>query len=310
MILLLMSVLACSRDRLFPIEDKYPQSAGSGITFVNKVPEEMLRKAEVVTIKSSDDSPFVTKNGNKIYLRPSDFNKISGGKAVTYPFRLEVTELLTIKDIILNNKPTVSNGRLLSTDGQILIRAYKDDIPLSLYWNNSFYIEMKGMNKGLPDPEMEIFLGAESQNGSSDVAWREDTTKSCNEIQQERYKCRKLTAIDSVYMAFPSKLGWINVDKFIDYTNTTILKFKSDADLINIYTYLLFPDLNSVMRVYHDEEFPLPIGEKARVISFSFTEDDVVYAFFEDIVIQPNLEINIKLSKTTKEALVAELEKL
>lgn len=310
MILLLISVAACSTDRLFSVEDKYPQLAGPGITFVNKMPEDLMKKAEVVTIKSSGDLPFVTKNGNKIYLRPSDFNKIPGGKAVTYPFRLEVTELLSIKDIILNNKPTVSNGKLLSTDGQILIRAFKDDVPLSLYWNNSFYIEMKGMNNDLPDPEMGIFLGAESQNGSSDVAWLEDTTMSCNEIQQELTRCKKLTAIDSVYMTFPSKLGWINIDKFIDYSNTTSLKFKSDADLINIYTYLLFPDLNSVMRVYYDKEFPLPIGEKARVISFSFTDDGTAYAYFEDIVIQPKLEVNIKLSKTTKEALLKELEKL
>gem|GEM_PF-1110599 len=322
MILLLISVAACSTDRLFSIDDKEPQKPVAGkdstekepkVVFVATMPQELKKKSEVVMIKSFTDLPFITKNGNKIHLWPSDFRSLPDGKAVTFPFRLEVTELLSIKDIILNNKPTVSNGRLLSTDGQILVRAYKDDTPLSLNLSNTFYIEMKSMNKNLPDTEMKVFLAEEAQSDTTN--WQLDTTNyqkgeaGCKRIK-DRYYCGKLSAFDSVYIAMPSMLGWINIDKFADYTNTTSLRFKSDNELTNVHTYLFFPDLNSVVSVYYDKEFPLPVGVKARVISFSFTDDGTAYAYFEDIVIQPNLEVNIKLSKTTKEALLKELEKL
>lgn len=308
MILLLAGIMACSKDRLFSPESNNLLVAGPDVNFLPDIPSDLKKASETVMINSAADVPFVTKNKNKIYLQPDDFNRLPDGKQVTYPFHLEVKELLTIKDIILNDKPTVSNGRLLSTDGQILVRAYKNDVALSLNWDNNFFIEMKGMNNDLPDPEMKLFLDEESKDSTTN--WQEDTTKNCV-FYRQRYVCGKITTRDSVYFAIPSDLGWINIDAFVNYTNTTVVKLKSEANLTNVSTFIFFPELNSVINTWClEKEFPIPLGVKIKVISFAFSDDDVLYSYLEDFVASPNMEINIKLSKTTKEALLAELEKL
>ncbi|NBA87699.1 hypothetical protein GVN16_18155 [Emticicia sp. CRIBPO] len=310
--LLFLVTLACSTDRLFSIDDKEPQKPVAGkdstekepeIVFVSKIPENVRKQAEVVTIKSDQDLPFITKNGTKIYIKPLDFNPMPGGTYVTYPFKLEVTELLSIKDIILNEKPTVSNGRLLTTDGQILIKAYKDNQELSVYKYSSFRVDMRGLGKPTDRQGMSIFLGQETPDGFNwvpDSVCKIETTTGCQNIFDRQFE----------YRLFPASIGWINIDKFIGYTNTTSIAFKSDMNLENIRTFLYFPDLVSVMKVNYEKDFPVPVGAKAKVISFAMTTDEQYYTFFEDIVIRPEHLVNIKLTKTTKEDFMKELEKL
>lgn len=299
--LLFLITLACSTDRLFSPEGSNQQVPP--VVFLSEIPENLRKKAEVVTIKSDQDLPFVTKNGTKIYIKPLDFNPMPGGTYVTYPFKLEVTELLSIKDIILNEKPTVSNGRLLTTDGQILIKAYKDNQELSVYKYSSLRVDIIGMKKPVSRQDMLIFLGKETPDGFN---WVPDTLN----CRQSPTGCQNIFDWESEYRLFPSSIGWINVDKFIGYTNTTSIAFKSDMNLENIRTFLYFPELVSVMKVNYKKDFPVPVGAKAKVISFAMTTDEQYYTYFEDLVIRPEHLVNIKLTKTTKEAFMKELEKL
>ena len=303
--LLLLSVLACSDDRLFP--------RGGDKIFVKGMPESLLSKPEKVTINSGNDLPFITKNGTRINFREDAFRRLKNGSAVTFPVDLEIIELLSLKDIILQNKPTVSNGRLLTTDGQIYIKASKNGEELFLASSWNFNIKMGGIS-GRFNPEMLIFLGEDTNDGFN---WLADTT-NCGMWDGQLF-CENIgnggdtTIVNNevnFYSMFPSSLGWINIDRFAEYTNTTTIKITSEESLENVRIFLFFPEINSVMSYHESSKLLLPVGYKAKVIAFAFNESDEVYSFFEDIIIKEDLSVNISLSKSTKDKLEEELGKL
>jgi hypothetical protein len=303
--LLIFSVLACSDDRLFPRE---------GGSFVAGVPQSLLSKSEKVTINSANDLPFVTKNGTHIYFREDAFKRLKNGAAVTFPIDLEIIELLSLKDIILHNKPTVSNGKLLTTDGQIYIKASKNGEELALAGSYNLNIRMEGIS-GKFDPEMLIFLGADTQEGFN---WRADTTNCqdwngqlfCDNIGQNEGPIGNGVDTSSFYNMWPSSLGWINIDRFAEYTNTTTITISSEESLENVSVFLYFPEINSVINYFDSPKLLLPVGYRAKVIAFAFNESDEVYSFFEDIVVKEDLQVNVSLSKSSKDKLEEALRNL
>jgi hypothetical protein len=303
---LICIALACSKDRLSPLPegDQYsPDLKPTDLVAYPQMPASMKKQEEKVTISSEKDLPFITKNGNQIIIRPNHFNALPNGKQVTYPFQLVVTELLSIKDIILHEKQTVSNGRLLTTDGQILIEAFKDGEQLTIAMYASPHILMQGMKKPKTDPQMRIFLGEEIKSGFN---WLPDLS----ECERPGSECGSIWGEKGFYSMFPSRIGWINIDKFAGYDKTTFVKFGSEIDLKFIRTFIYFPEINSVLQVQYDKEFQVPIGFKARIISFALSDDEKMYAFYKDIVIQPDHEVKIVLFQTTKEEVIKELDKL
>jgi hypothetical protein len=304
--LLILSVLACSDDRLFPRE---------GGSFVAGVPQSLLSKSEKVTISSRNDLPFITKNGTRIDFREDVFNRLKNGSAVTFPIDLEIIELLSLKDIILHNKPTVSSGKLLTTDGQIYIKASKNGEQLSLVGPWNFNIRMEGIS-GKFDPEMLIFLGADTQEGFN---WRVDTTNCGIGEGGHPLNCENIwnggdttvaNEVRNLYNMWPSSLGWINIDKFAEYTNTTTITISSEESLENVSVFLYFPEINSVMDYFDSPKLLLPVGYRAKVIAFAFNESDEVYSFFEDIVVKEDLQVNVSLSKSSKDKLEEALRNL
>ena len=303
--LIILSVFACSDDRLFP--------RGGDKVFVKGMPESLTLKPEKVTINSRSDLPFITKNGSRIDFSEYAFKALKNGSAVTFPIELEIIELLSLKDIILQNKPTVSNGRLLTTDGQVYIKASKNGEELFLASSWDFNIKMGGIS-GRFNPEMLIFLGEDTNDGFN---WLADTT-NCGMWDGQLF-CENIgnggdtTIVNNevnFYSMFPSSLGWINIDKFAEYTSTTNIKVVSEESLENVRIYLYFPEINSIMSYYESPYLLLPVGYKARVIAFAFNESKEVYTFFQDVIIQDDLKVNVTLSKSSEEKLKEELLKL
>lgn len=300
-ILLLAGIAAltsCSKERLFQKETP---------SFASLIPEDLLQTTQVVTINSSNDLPFITQGGNSIsfslngFYRPKDFS------SADFPVRLEVTELLSVKDIILHQKPTVSNGKLLTTDGQIKVQVFKDRDELQVF-QGALRIDMDGIFPGQGDPDMLLFLGQEI-NGTFN--WQVDSS-GCF-IDSGRFYCQNISTgkgSDWEYVLFPYQLGWINIDKFADYDQTTTVRFVSDMDIKAVCKFLYFPDIRSVIQVYDEEIEGIPLGMKALVIAFAFTKDGSPFSYFEETVIRENQTVTLNLVPTTRAELLKKLEDL
>lgn len=288
-------LVACSTDRLIPFGSDEKINAKLGTA--SELLKSIAPAVEKIEVKSTTSLPIITKNGNEIWVYRDNFNELP-----SFPFQIEVIELLTLKDMILAQKPTVSGNKLLTTGGAFYLNATKDGKQLTMSISNplTFIVNTKSTDKS-----MVLFV--ENQN----LGWI--NTDSLNNIQRDTTNRSGLgIEYKPHYKLFPPTLGWINIDKFANYGGKmTTLKFTCEnAPTESLYIYLVFPSLNSVMLVDKDKEFPLPVGEKIKVIAFAATEDKKVFTYFENKTIQENQTINIKLQASTLEAFEAELKKL
>jgi len=294
---ILLFALACSKDRGI-----FLKNSGIKEKKFTEAPGEKLKEAatppEKKTIASDDDLPIVGKQGTELWLEPEDLLLPDGTRA-TYPIQVEILEVYKPKDMILNRISTLSFRRMLSTAGQVNITASKDGKPLTLSKNNSTSINFPATSK--VDHEMALFYGVE-ENGSLNNWVGADTTTKTPPLLPSR----------DGYSAFPSQLGWINVDKFINSVEPiTAITFQSEYPTIDkIEIYLYFPDLKSVMRIYGDKSGLVPIGSKVKLIAISITDKDEWYSFSLETTVQDKQKIDIKLAPTTKEDLMKYLDTL
>ncbi|MBA4849789.1 hypothetical protein [Emticicia sp. BO119] len=304
----ILFAIACSKDRSIlldeqteptPVDIKDNFIAISSTTF-NKFGTQPEKK----TIKNDNDLPFVCKQGSRIWLYTRDL-KLPDGGAITYPFDIEVLELFTPKDMILHQMPTVSNGRLLTTAGELLIKAYKDGKELSLNRINSTTINVPAKS-GRVDGFMGLFYGEETKAGF--VNWiqadssRNGTGNGGGTIYGEK----------DMYLIFPSRIGWINCDKFYDFTEAkTTISFSSETPSIEkILIFLYFPDLKSVMQVYGGVSGQVPVGRNVKIVAYAVTEKEEYYSFLQDMIVQDKQKVELKLTPTTKDALLKYLDTL
>lgn len=302
--------IACSKDRTMLLGDgnPTPEKPNSGFAAISKEAFDKLgAQPERKTIKNQDDLPFVGSQGTKVWLFDRDL-RMPDGSIVSYPFEIELLELLTPKDMILHLMPTVSRGRLLTTGGQVNIRAYKDgkELKMTQFNNTQIIVPAQGRVDGL----MDLFYGEETKDDIVD--WIESDTSS---VQGQ--KPRNIYGNDGAYFLFPNRLGWLNIDKFYEFTEAkTQIGFSSEnPPLDKIVIFLYFPDLKSLMQVYGEFSGEVPVGRTVKIIAMSISDDEkeedrVYHSFFQDLVVADKQKVEIKLAPTTKESLLSYLESL
>lgn len=310
-IAIVLFAIACSKDRTMLLGDgnPTPENPNNAFAAINKKTFAKLgTQAGRKTINSDNDLPFVGSQGTMVWIYTRDL-RMPDGSAVSYPFDIELLELLTPKDMILHQMPTVSRGRLLTTGGQVNIRAYKDGKELKINQFNSTQIIVPA--NGRVDGFMELFYGEETKQDIVDWALA-DTT-----LNQPIPGRGSIYGNDGAYYLFPNRLGWINIDKFYEFTEAkTKIAFSSEnPPLKNIVVFLYFPDLKSLMQVYGELSGEVPVGRTVKIIAMSISDDEkeedrVYHSFFQDLVVEDKQKVEIKLTPTTKESLLKYLDTL
>lgn len=260
-------------------------------------------QTEKKTIKSDSDLPFTGSQGTEVWIYPRNL-RMPDGSAVTYPIEIEMLELFTPKDMILHQMPTVSRGRLLTTAGEMNIRAYKDGKELTLDRYNSTQIVVPA--KGELDNDMWLFYGEPTDlEGNEFIDWYvADSSK--------REDGGRLFPRKEDYVIFPSRIGWINCDRFYNFKEAkTVVTFSSENPPVeNILIYLYFPDIKSLMQVYKDTSGEVPVGQTVKVVAVGITKNEEYRTFYQEIVVQDKQKVEIKLTPTTKEAFLQHLDTL
>lgn len=303
LISIVLLAIACSKDRTMLLGDGNPTPSNPNDKFTT-IDRAALAKlgsqTEKKTIKSQDDLPFVGSQGTQVWLFDRDL-RMPDGSAVSYPFEIEMLELFTPKDMILHQMPTVSGGRLLSTAGEMNIRVYKDgkELKLDRYSSTQIIVPIKGR----VDANMELFYGDDKGGGFID--WYPANMPGV-ETQWGLYPEGKS------YFIFPERIGWINCDKFYNFTEakTTITFSSENPPIENILIFLYFPDLQSLMQVYRNTSGEVPVGRTVKVVALGITKDDEYHSFFQEMVVQDKQKVEIKLTPTTKESFLKYLDTL
>lgn len=247
----------------------------------------------IQTFKRSPQKEIVIKGKKRTVVRiPPNAFVDNEGKTVKSEVTIELIEIYTKSDMILNNTQTMSDEKLLETGGMIYITAISQNVKLALKNNVYYTIEFPTKKK---QKDMTIFYG---DTTSSNINWQETNRlwrSDATYIENQK-------ALDK-YIFNSTELGWINCDRFVGMTEKTELIVNAN-DTLGVNFCLVFKDINSVMNVsdrdgvikFHN----VPIGQTATVVAFKKTDQETFYSS-KTITIKKDQSISMTMEKLTDE---------
>lgn len=308
--LVVFVMCSCSKERFDVLKKEDPEA----VKVAEKAADELKLKAIAAppitlfmkwkkkpvkaTLKLKPDSTVKCEGGTSLQFMPNTFVD-ENGRVVQYPVDLEIIELLTPKDMITNQMPTVSDKRLLVTGGEINIKAFKDNQSLTVVPGGYSVI----ISADSVDTRMSIFYGKESKGI---VNWVPSDSSGVPKDSVSQILFRQ-----KAYQMFPRELGWINCDRFYDFQGAkTNVKFVSEFPNISyIYPFMYFDRIKSLAQVYGDISLPVPVGEHVKIVSIAATSELTIFAFIKEYIVEANQVVEIKLTKIEEEELMKLLDK-
>lgn len=281
--ILVLTLTYCSKERLD--EQEKPLNAyGSPENFYNS-----YRPAEQsFIVNRNGKGPIIGLLGTKIWVDSTLF-MYQNGTDITYPFIIKLVELYTPKDMILYNMPTVAGGKLLTTGGEIRIRALKDTTELVLKPGKVYLVNMPNGT----DNQMEVFYGKPL---GSFTDWS-NTPSTAIALDSGFYK-----------MLLP-KIGWINADYFYAFPGgkATVTFSSTVDDLTSVAKFLYFDGIKSVMQVYGDTSGEIPVGASVKIVCFAADATGKMFYYTQNITAGATNEIDVTLESVTDQVLLTYL---
>ena len=220
-------------------------------------------------VGTSSTSPIILTLSGLQFTFPSHCFVNSAGQIVTGKIYVDVLLIKKKGDMVQVNKPTISNGNMLVSGGEIFIRVKQNGQELQLAPNARYYIHYIDIPT---NSAMKIFFGDESVSGRFN--WMPNTN----------YTTDSVIAGLQAYEMFTTHLHWINVDYLYDTTGITrsliSATLPSNYTNANTQSFLVFKDFRSVLGMYGDvpeKRFlssKVPNGKIATVVAISKQGND------------------------------------
>lgn len=255
---------------------------------------------QTFTFDASVSQFFTGDAGIQVYMPANSF-VYSNGNAVTGSITIELTEVLTVSEMIKLNKTTTSNGQILVSGGQLNLEASQNG-------NRLLLAPGMALNVSVPvssaDPQMALFTGNQMTDG--DILW----TSSVNDTDQQDSVIITQDSSGGTWYNFDfnnDSLGWINCDYWWNtgQTQTTVTaNMDTVYNFTNTACYLVFPNINSVVSMYNFStpgQFTtsnIPINQTATFVCISEI-DDVYYSAFVTTTLTNGHVENINMTQTT-----------
>lgn len=266
------------------------------------------------TINAAQFQTITGAQGTKIYLQPNAFKTKAGSIVTSGNVTVKLQEMLKGADMILSNKTTTSDGRLLKSGGQIYIKAYKDGEELVMNKVLNAYVYIPAPS----NTPMDLFYGtvtaSDTISGDTTINWTPvDTstttvTTNVTDTTAGHYTYAFVFQLDS--------LTYINCDRFNSstdpLTNISVVTPGSFVDS-NTNVFIYFPTINSVTRMrgfnYSPNTFSLttgymvPVGLSIKIVVVAKIDDQYYYEIIPSTVV-----VNLNLTSNPAPATLAEIQ--
>ncbi len=278
-----MLLVACQKDIDIFIPDAGQQTSADTNwvnTITSTMPITQLKKA--LQLELHRDSTELNANisivnntasGLSCTFLPNTIVKQDGVTPVTGKVYLDMLLIKKKGDMIRMDKPTVSQGHVLASGGEIFVSVKQNGDELTIKPNGG-YVRIKFADPA-PNPAMKIFYGNETN--PNQFTWNADSLQT------------SILSANLFYDIYSQKLRWINCDYFYDSAATSP-KVKIAAKLPANYTnanssaYLVFNNINAIMGMYGNATNRLfstqniPINKPATLIVISKQGSDYFMA--------------------------------
>jgi hypothetical protein len=293
----IVSITACKKDKSTPNYAKADDFLASHAI-----------KAQSFTGNAGTGFSIIGKDGTKVTFIPNAFvdgngNTVSGNVTVT------LKEVLSKKDVLFSGVMTESNGQLLESGGEILVKAQKDGVDLRLnpaLQNDGARVEIP---KVMNDKDMGLFVQDKRQQGGATGG---------NQQQQSPFTWNPApyypfgNGPNSYTFSLPS-FSWVNCDRFYSDPNpkttiTTLPAFQDNNQLSDLQVMLVFKNIATVITLPFDftaQKFQsyqnsLPIGLQADLIILGKDSDGFIQFGTQSITIGANMHIDAPVHKATQ----------
>jgi len=219
-------------------------------------------------------------NGTKLTFYPNSFKDASGNIIAKGIITIQLTEIYTVSDMILNRATTVSDGQLLSSGGQVLITATMNGQEV---YANKYGI---GFKQSTPSQQTMYLFYGNTNTPDSSVAWYAPVTPQIGTISSGTNSSSDTsivivitpTGFDTVtthsavtqYYQFDSctNFSWINCDYFYtsgaQLTDVSVIMPDTSFNQSNSEVFIVFPTINAAAHMSQytvaTHTFDLPKG--------------------------------------------------
>jgi hypothetical protein len=251
------------------------------------------------------------EKGTKVVFNPNVFvdgsgNVVSGNVTVT------LKEVLSKRDVLFSGVMTESNGQLLESGGELLIKAFKDGNELRVNTNLIDNGIQVAVPKVMNNQDMGLFVQEKR---------RPDQTgggTSGGNTQQN-----PLTWVPAPYYPFGNgpnsytfslpAFTWVNCDRFYSNPNpkttvTALPAFQDNDQVTDLQVMMVFKDIATVITLpfdYSSQKFQsyqnsLPVGLVADLIILGKDSDGHIQFGTQTITISANQHIDAPVHKATQ----------
>lgn len=276
--------LSCKKDRIELPEEPELNEYNDVSEYLNTKKQQ----EQDFEITGPSNDTIVGNQGTRIYGMKSCLRD-ANGDTIDYPFHVHLVELYTPKDMIYWQMPTVANGNILETDGEVRIRSTKNGQDLSL--NCPFSFEMPN---SAPNSNMKIYKGTD--NGTF-VDWASTGSS--------------FTLTNYGYLGSTSSFGWINADIQVGNGTGGNITFASQTDdLTNVGIFIYIPSTKTVMQVYNQVSGLIPSGTAIKVILMAQDASGQLFSYTESRTASSSTTMTVSLTATTDTDLTNYLDAL
>lgn len=290
-----LMLFSCSKDRIEERDELNEYQSPNAYLDSKKQPEQDF------LIDTNGTGPIVGNQGTLIWGSKNCL-ELPNGDTIAFPFNVKLVELYTPKDMIYYRMPTVSSSRILETEGEIRLRAFKDGTELSLRPGCAYKVTMPDSTPQID--YMRVFYGVE--NGSF-VDWTDNLgSLGVTQLQNPVWEA------DSIgYTALIERLGWINCDRLAGSTNGSTLTFTSEVDdLTNVAIFAYLPATKTVMQAYNQSMGIIPNGTFTKIVAIAQDAGGNLFSFYSELTVNSSQAVNVTLSQTSDASLTSLLDGL
>lgn len=274
-----------------------------------------------MTVQAGTATVLYGRAGTRLGFYPNSFKDASGNIITSGDIAIELVEMYKPGDMIANCASTVCGNSLLSSTGQVYIKATKDGKEV---FANKYSIGFRQSAES--SQPMQLFY---SGNISPDsiTTWNVDDSFSRAIGEWVKSTARDTTLVPgygtviSIIYKFDSctNFYWVNSDVFYGGTGpktSVVIHTPDDSyDSHNTAVFVVFPSVNGVVGASGKKDFSIPyfdipIGMNIKVLLITKRGNDYYYAEKTGITVTDHQEVSLAPALSSLDDINARLSEL
>ena len=293
---LIVAIISCQPEHSYLAKESEVNKTVSDFHAKNR------KELQVFTVNAANSGVVTGSKGVKLHLPANSF-VTQAGVPVSGNVNVSVKEIYTPMEMILNNMPTTSDGRLLESGGEFQIMVSQNNTPLKLAPGN--FIKIGIPNIGRDMQGMQVFNGVTDVDGK--VNWVVNASPG-------NFVVGDSTLFSNTNL-FSSEINWINCDKFINEPTVEFSVYPGNApsgDSTNVFVHLT--GRNSVVKMNWERglnyfKSNMLLAVPSTIVGIS-AKNGGLFASISSVNIQNGGSVTMNFVPYTEEQLKARLSQL